>query len=265
MSVDPAAPSASELVLVTRVEGVVTLTLNRPERKNVMGPDGWAAILAALRGIDQRVDRVLVLTGAGGDFCAGADVSVVPDRSWHPFERLRLVGDVAVALHRLAIPSIARVSGVAVGAGMNLALGCDLVVASTTARFSQIFSQRGLSPDCGGTWLLPRLIGLSRAKELALLGEIIPAQTAADYGLVHRLVEPESLDATVQELAGRLAAGPTTALGLTRAMLNNAFEVSLQQAVDDEGKALGINIETDDAREAIAAFREKRQPKFTGR
>ncbi len=255
---------ASDGVELSRDGGICTLTLDRPGRKNALAPDDWAALLGHLRSIDPGRDRVLVLRGAGGDFCAGADLSVPPDPTRQAFERLRTVGDVAVTLHQLPIPTIAAVRGVAVGAGMNLALCCDLVLSTPDARWAQIYSQRALSPDCGGSWLLPRLIGLAKAKELAVLGEIFDGRQAQEYGLVHRVVDPGDLDGAVHALAERLSTAPTLALGLTKSMLNNAFEISLEQACDAEGKSLGINLSSADTQEAKAAFREKRTPEFRG-
>ena len=162
-------------VMLTRDGAVATVTLNRPERKNALDEPTWAALHDAVRevGHDPAV-RVLVITGAGGAFCAGADLSG-DNAGRHPLERMRRIGEIALSLHELAKPTIAKVHGVAVGAGWNLALGCDLVVASPEARFSQIFARRGLSLDFGGSWLLPKLVGMQQAKRLALLAEMIDA------------------------------------------------------------------------------------------
>jgi 2-(1,2-epoxy-1,2-dihydrophenyl)acetyl-CoA isomerase len=177
---------------------------------------------------------------------------------------MRGIGAVATALHRLPKPTIAKVSGVAAGAGCNLALGCDLIVASDEARFSEIFARRGLSIDFGGSWVLPRLVGLHKAKELALLADIISAKEAADIGIVNRVVAAGDLDAFVADWAERLAAGPPIALSLTKAMLNHSFGVSFDQAVEDEARAQTVNLGTDDAAEAMAAFSERREPRFQG-
>lgn len=256
----------SEDLQVTRADGVVTLTLNRPQRKNAMTPDGWGELLAVLRQVTPPHDRVLVLTGAGTDFCAGADLSALQDReAQHPLNSMRIVGNACLTLHQLPVPTVARVDGVAVGAGMNMALACDLVVATDRARFSEIFVKRGLSLDFGGSWLLPRLVGLHRAKELALLGEIVDARRAEQLGLVHRLVAPEELDAAVAELVASLRAAPPVALASTKTMLNNAFDVTLSQALDDEARAQAVNLGMQDAKEAVEAFLAKRPPVFQGR
>jgi 2-(1,2-epoxy-1,2-dihydrophenyl)acetyl-CoA isomerase len=178
---------------------------------------------------------------------------------------MRHVNSVAVALHQLPQPTIAKVTGVAAGAGANLAFGCDLIVASDEARFSEIFARRGLSVDFGGTWLLPRLVGLHKAKELALFADIISAADAAEMGLVNRLLPAGEVDAFVDEWARRLAAGPPIALAQTKQMLNRSFDLTLEQALEDEGWAQTVNFGTQDTGEAIAAFLEKREPQFRGR
>jgi 2-(1,2-epoxy-1,2-dihydrophenyl)acetyl-CoA isomerase len=255
-----------ETIVVERAGGVVTITLNRPERKNAINLTMWDELLAAFQEIaDGTTDRVLVITGAGGAFCSGADLGggVTSDR--HQLAQMRHVADVAIRLHRLTIPTIAKVGGVAAGAGLNLALGCDLIVASDEARFSEIFARRGLSIDFGGSWLLPRLIGLHKAKELAFFADIISAKEAEAIGIVNRVVPAGDLDAFVDHWASKLAAGPPLALSLTKTMLNNAFAVSMDQALEDEGRSQTVNFSTADTMEAMRAFMEKRDPKFEGR
>ena len=188
-----------------------------------------------------------------------------PVAARHQWHNMRHVGDVCLALQRIPQPIIAKVPGVAAGAGCNLALGCDLIVASDEARFSEIFARRGLSIDFGGSWLLPRLVGLHRAKELALFADIISAKEAEAMGLVNRVVPAGELDAFVDSWAARLAAGPPIALAQTKRLLNNAFEVTLEQALEDEGWAQTVNFGTKDTAEAIGAFVEKREPRFEGR
>lgn len=252
-------------VEVARANGVVTVTLRRPHHKNAVTAAGWLALRDVLRGVVSPDDRVLVMTGAGGDFCAGADIARPPEESQSSLERLRVLGDTALALFNLPIPTIAKVDGVAVGAGMNLALACDLVVSSDRARFSEIFVKRGLSLDFGGSWLLPRLVGLRKAKEIALFGEILSAEQAHALGLIYRIVPADELDDAVAEIANRLCTGPPVALGLTKALLNNAYNVTLHQAVDDEARSNALNATTFDTNEAVTAFIEKRPPEFTGR
>jgi enoyl-CoA hydratase/carnithine racemase len=263
-----AANTDAETLVVDRADGVVTITLDRPARKNAVNGQMWDELLATFRDVASRsTDRVVVLTGAGGDFCSGADMA--PGRGSEPpphaLTAMRHVGDVCLALYRLPQPTIAKVRGVAVGAGMNLALVCDLVVASDTARFSEIFARRGLSIDFGGSWILPRRVGMHRAKELALLADIIGASDAERIGLVNRVVADDELDAFVADWASRLAAGPPIALAQTKRLLNNAVGITLEQALDEESTAQAVNLATADTREAVQAFLDKRTPSFTGR
>lgn len=254
-----------ETLQVERAGGVVTVTLNRPAKKNAANGTMWDELLATFREIgDSDDDRVVVLTGAGGDFCSGADLTG-GGRQRHQLAAMRHIGDVALALHRLPQPTIAKVRGVAVGAGCNLALGCDLVVASDTARFSQIFARRGLSLDFGGSWILPRRVGLHKAKELALFADIIGAAEAERIGLVNRVVADGELDAAVAEWATRLADGPPIALAMSKRLLDSSMSMTFEEALDAEGAAQTVNFSTNDTAEAMAAFVEKRSPKFTGR
>ncbi len=256
-----------EAIEVTRQDGVVTITLSRPQRKNAINGAMWNELLATFYEISQSAsDRVVVLTGAGGDFCSGADLSgdEAGERP-HQLTVMRHVGDVALALHRLPQPTLAKVRGVAVGAGCNMALGCDLIVASDNARFSEIFARRGLSLDFGGSWLLPRRIGLHKAKEMALFAEIYSAAEAEAMGLVNRVVPDAELDEFVDGWAAKLLAGPPVAMAQSKRMLDNAMGITFEQALDDESAAQTVNFSTKDTGEAMAAFLEKRPPKFSGR
>jgi enoyl-CoA hydratase/carnithine racemase len=254
---------AMQTLLVERDDGVVTVTMNRPEKRNALTTTMFRELRETFSDItDSTEDRVMVLTGAAGAFCAGADLSAAAEH--HHLVHMRLLADVALQLHRLPKPSIAKVNGVAIGAGCNLALGCDLVVASEDARFSEIFSRRGLSLDCGGSWLLPRLIGLHRAKELAFFGEILSAKEALELGLVNRVVAPADLDRFVGDWATRLAAGPPLALSMTKTLLNQSSESSMGQALEAEGHCQSVNLVTDDTMEAFQAFLDKREPRFQG-
>jgi enoyl-CoA hydratase/carnithine racemase len=260
-----------ETIDVNRADGgIVTITLNRPEKKNAISPMMWDELLTTFReiGSNDGVDRVVVLTGAGGAFCSGADLSGglnVTERPRNQLFSMRHVGDVCLALHRMPQPTIAKVGGVAAGAGANLAFGCDLIVASDEARFSEIFARRGLTIDAGGSWLLPRLIGLHRAKELAFFADIISAKEAEAFGLVNRVVPAGELDAFVDDWATKLASGPPIALAQTKDLLNNAFQVTLEQAVENEAKAQAVNGATADTAGAMKAFLEKRPPRCEGR
>ena len=270
-----------ETLQVFRENSVVTVTINQPAKKNAISAQMWDGLAEIFREIASRADdRVVVVTGAGDDFCSGADLSgrggsgaassgaassAGAQNQVHHLAAMRRVNDACIALQRLPQPTIAKVRGVAVGAGCNLALGCDLVVASQTARFSEIFARRGLSLDFGGSWLLPRRIGMHRAKELALLAEIVGASDALEMGLINRVLPEGEVDAFVENWARKLAAGPPIALAQTKRLLNNSLNVTLEEALDDEAAAQTINFATSDTAEAMRAFIEKREPKFTGR
>jgi enoyl-CoA hydratase/carnithine racemase len=255
--------STEPVLLSDDRDGVRTLTLNRPHRKNAIDARLWRVLADALRaaGRDDGV-RALVITGAGGAFCSGADIGTGEDV--HPRHKLHRLSDVALALHELAVPTVAKVTGVAVGAGWNLALGCDLVVATPESRFCQIFAKRGLSVDLGGSWLLPKLVGLQQAKRLVLLGDMIDAAEAHTLGLVTWLSPADEIDAFVDDLTGRLAAGPPFALAQSKALLNDGADSTLQQALANEARAQPGNFATADSGEAYAAFAAKRPPEFTG-
>lgn len=245
-------------------DGIRTLTLNRPHRKNAIDAQLWRELAEALReaGRDNEV-RALVITGAGGAFCSGADIGVPDDA--HPGRKLQRLTDVALALHELSVPTIAKVTGVAVGAGWNLALGCDFVVATPESRFCQIFAKRGLSVDLGGSWLLPKLVGLQQAKRLVMLADMIDAAEAHALGLVTWVTPADEIDGFVDELAGRLASGPPFALAQSKALLNDGANVTLREALANEARAQPGNFATADSAEAYAAFAAKREPEFTGR
>ena len=259
-----------ETLGVVREDSVVTVTINQPKKKNAIDRSMWDGLTEIFREIaGNSADRVVVITGAGGDFCSGADLSgrgnSTSQEQVHQLVAMRRVNEACIALHKLPQPTIAKVRGVAVGAGCNLALGCDLVVAADNARFSEIFVRRGLSLDFGGSWVLPRRVGLHRAKELAFFGEIIGATDAYEMGLVNRVLSDGEIDAFVDEWARKLAAGPPIALAQTKQLLNNSLNLTLEQALDDEAAAQTINFSTSDTAEAMRAFTEKRDPKFTGR
>ncbi|MGW0246182.1 enoyl-CoA hydratase/isomerase family protein [Nocardia goodfellowii] len=256
------ATGEAPVLLTADREGVRTLTLNRPRRKNAITWDMWPMLREAFQAaVTDRV-RALVLTGAGGAFCSGADVSSIS--AGHPAYKMRLLSEVAQELHDLPIPTIAKVDGVAVGAGWNLALGCDLVVATPGATFAQIFAKRGLSLDLGGSWLLPKLVGLQQAKRLAMLAETIDAEQARALNLVTWVIEADEIDGFVAELAARLAAGPVIALAQTKSLLNEGADRTLHAALAAEARAQGVNFATADAPEAFDAFVGKREPNFVG-
>jgi 2-(1,2-epoxy-1,2-dihydrophenyl)acetyl-CoA isomerase len=257
-----------ETIEVERAEGVVTVTLNRPERKNAIIATTWHELTATFREVAlNKDDRVLVLTGANGDFCSGADLSPGAGGAEEStgLDGMRLATECCLALHRLPKPTIAKVPGVAVGVGCNLALGCDLIVAGEAARFSEIFVRRGLAIDGGGSWLLPRLIGLHKAKELAFFGDVISAADAERFGIVNHVVPDDQLDKFVDEWATRLANLPPIQLSAVKSQLNNSMLSTMEKALEDEGWQQSVNLKTDDFKEAVRAFLQKDTPKFQGR
>jgi 2-(1,2-epoxy-1,2-dihydrophenyl)acetyl-CoA isomerase len=244
------------------------LTLTAPGRKNAVPATGWDEIADAIDEFDASEQRVLVITGDGEDFCAGADLGGERARSTSAADntaRMRLPNRAALALHRCPKPTIAAVDGVAVGAGMNLAIGCDIVIATTRACFSEIFVRRGLTIDFGGTWLLPRLVGLTKARELALTGRMVHAEEAEGIGLVTRVVEPGDLEATVTEVAEQLAVGAPLAQRFVKTALDRSSSMSFEQALAFEEQAQALLLGSEDVIEGAEAFFEDRPPDFRGR
>ncbi|MGH2733979.1 MAG: enoyl-CoA hydratase/isomerase family protein [Actinomycetota bacterium] len=248
---------------------VATLTLSRPEVRNAISWKMFGELEEAFghAASDAEV-RCLVVTGAGGAFCSGADLTDpqnVASTSFELKDRMAVVNAVARGVASCPTPTIAKVGGIAAGAGCNLALLCDLVVASREAAFAELFVKRGLVVDFGGTWALSRLLPLSRAKELALLGETLSADDAHEWGLVNRLCEPDELDAVTKDLAERVASRPPRTVALIKETLNRAADRSLEENLEAEGFAQSLAITSEDTREAVAAWIEKREPRFKGR
>jgi 2-(1,2-epoxy-1,2-dihydrophenyl)acetyl-CoA isomerase len=258
-----------QTLIVERAGAVATVTLNRPEARNAIDLTMRQELVAALDEVEaDEAVRVLILTGAGGHFCAGGDVKSMRIRRSTAAEgraRVELLNRMVLRLVDFPRPTVAMVDGYAVGAGTNLALCCDLVVASERARFGELFNKIGLVPDGGGTWLLSRLIGLARAKELIFTGEVFDAAEAARIGLVNHVVPAAELMGVTRALADKIAAGPPEVLRLAKHMVNRAATTDLAAALDLEAYSQGLAVASDDHQEGLAAFFEKRPPKFTGR
>jgi 2-(1,2-epoxy-1,2-dihydrophenyl)acetyl-CoA isomerase len=251
-------------------EGIARLTFNRPERLNSFTGEMHAEVRAALGRTKDAGARVLVITGAGRGFCAGQDLN---DRAVAPGSAAPDLAEsieknykpLVLKLRELPMPVIAAVNGVAAGAGANIALACDLVIAARSASFVQAFVKLGLVPDSGGTWFLPRLLGPARALGLAMLGEKLPAEQAAAWGLIWRCVEDTELTAVVDALAAQLAQAPTRGLARTKQAIYEGLTRTLAQQLDIERDYQGELGHSSDYAEGVAAFIAKRAPQFTGR
>jgi len=258
-------------ILVSQGDGVLTITLNRPDRLNAFNPEMHQRLREALeRAADEAQVRAVLLTGAGRGFCAGQDLSerdvsagaapidlsVSLGTDYNPLVR---------RLRELPKPVVCAVNGVAAGAGANIALACDLVLAARSASFVQAFSKIGLVPDSGGTWFLPRLVGSARAMGLALLGEKLSAEDAERWGLIWRVVDDDALPSHCLQIAKQLAAGPTKGYGLLKKALQASAGNSLDAQLDLERDLQREAALTADYREGVAAFMQKRPPEFKGK
>ena len=251
-------------------ERVARITIDRPNARNALGPVQWQLLAEHVARTSADPDvRVLVITGAGGAFSAGGDVKTMPERLALDAEarKAQLLGDARVIrlLRATGKPVVARIDGACVGAGLSLALACDLRVASTRAVFGATFHRVGLTADFGLLHLLPRAVGHARAAELLMLGETVDAARAEAIGLVHRVVPFEALDAAVDGVARQLASGPPIAQALTKSGLREVADMDLDAALEWEAAAQAIASKTADAREGVAAFAEKRAPRFEGK
>jgi 2-(1,2-epoxy-1,2-dihydrophenyl)acetyl-CoA isomerase len=250
---------------------IATLTLNRPERLNALGDtlrdDLYEAVIRASEDADV---RVVIVTGAGRGFCSGGDVKAMNEAN-EAGRRSALMDKIAPSRDKTVLamrdspkPIIAAVNGAAAGAGMNLALACDIRIASTNAKFGETFAKRGLHVDWGGTYFLPRIVGMAKACEMIFTGEMISAEEALRLGIVSELVEPEDLMECARGLAGRMASGPPIAIRLAKRALYKSLDSDLRQSLEFETHAQNICRETNDAKEGIRAFVEKRAPEFKG-
>jgi 2-(1,2-epoxy-1,2-dihydrophenyl)acetyl-CoA isomerase len=270
---DLGAEAADGSVTVTRAGTVLRLVLNRPARRNSLSHDMIDTLVAALTSAatDDAL-RAIHIRGAGDDFCSGADWATTNDqgtprpRSGDLVRRIPMTANRVVELvHTIALPVVCTVRGWAAGLGCNLALAADFTVASEGAVFWEPFIDRGFSPDSGSTWLLPRLVGLARAKRMLLLGEKVSGTDAADWGMIHQVTSDEDLDGVSEKLLERLASGPTVAIGLAKQAIRTGQHATLEQTMSQELYSLELSCRTTDFKEGLAAFRERRAPDFTGR
>jgi len=247
--------------------GVRWLTADYPGRRNAIPPAGWPLLRDALVDFDRSEARCLIIMGAGEDFCAGADLGADLGSGGIAAATAMMaeVGAAATALHDVSKPVVAAVDGAAVGAGMNMALGCDFAICAEGARFSEIFVKRGLTVDFGGTWLLPRRVGMGRAKELALTGRIVGAAEALTLGLVVEVVPRSHLVGRAAEIGASLAAGAPLAQRFIKRGLDRSFEMTFGQALAYEDQAQALLMSSEDVAEGVAAFLQKRDPDFKGR
>lgn len=257
-----------ETLLLDVAGGVATVTLNRPERRNAVN----RAMLRELEAVFDLVAadgdiRAFVLQGAGGHFCSGADLSMIDEAPTGPAEMLDRMHRIHGLMRKIVFcpkPGVAAVRGHAAGGGASLALACDLVVMAEGAVITELFVRRGLVVDMSGSFTLPRAVGLHRAKELALLGDPIDARRAHEIGIANRVVAEADVDETVRTLATRLAAGPPLALALIKRAINESYARTFDEALDRESLDQSIVSSTKDLQEAVLAFFEKREPRFTG-
>ncbi|MBM3133170.1 MAG: enoyl-CoA hydratase [Chloroflexi bacterium] len=254
---------------VEKQDGVATITLNRPEKLNAICPELVNDLLGAIDdvGRDEGV-RAALLTGAGRAFSAGGDIQDLLSQTKDPLETMansRLGAAIVTGIRTMPKPWIAAVNGPAIGAGCNLALACDIIVAAETARFSQAFISLGLHPDTGGIYLLTRLVGTARACELIFTGKTIDAREAERIGLINQVVSAEELASVAREMALKLASGPSKAIGLAKTSIYQAASMDMAAVLETEVRAVSLTISTDDAREGIRAFLERRKPEFKGK
>ena len=272
MSHDADAADAEGSVTARRDGAILRLTIDRPHRRNSLTHLMIDTLVGALTeaAADDSL-RAIHLRGAGDDFCSGADWVTTNSSGQRP-RTGDLVRRIPHAAHRLIelvhtvqLPVVCTVRGWAVGMGCNLALAADFAVAASDAVFWEPFIERGFSPDSGATWLLPRLVGVARARRMLLLSEKVSGADAADWGLIHQAPDPAELDDTVEQLLARLADGPTVALGLAKQALNYGQHASLNQSMTQELFNLELSCRTNDFKEGLEAFRQRRKPKFDGR
>ena len=250
-------------------DGIATVKMNRPKELNAMSTPMFEELLDLFRKVDSDPDvRVVILTGEGRAFCAGGDVAEMKEGYGGAtgfYQNMELVNKAVIAVTELSKPVIAAVNGVATGAGMNIALAADIAIASDKAKFSEIFGNVGLAPDVGGTYLLPRLVGRQKAKEIVFTFRMIDAAEALQLGLVIKVVPLEELMGEVNKLAAKIAQGPTLAFALGKKMINRSFETDIRTMLDLESLSQSIAGVSHDHKEGTNAFFEKRPTKFIGK
>jgi len=261
-----------ETILLEKKENIGVLTLNRPERMNAMNEQMEAEVVQALKEVDQDDEiRVLVVTGAGKAFCAGADMGRMSGEERKPRgaeeirRNFRNIQGMILGFHRLEKPTIAMINGVAVGGGFDLACACDLRLGSENARFMVAFTRIGLFPGWGGTWLYPRLIGIPKAAEMLFTGDFMEAKDAERLGLLNKLVPAADLEKETMDLARRIANGPPIAIRLAKMQLYKGLEMDLETALKIAAACETITLTSEDHKEGVAAFKEKRKPQYTGK
>jgi 2-(1,2-epoxy-1,2-dihydrophenyl)acetyl-CoA isomerase len=260
----------NDMVLQKLEGGLLTITMNRPERKNALNPEMVAGLVeAARRAADDPEVRAVLFKGAGGSFCVGGDVkSMAAGRAPLPFEvkmaNLRRGMEVSRILHQMPKPVVAQLDGAAAGAGLSMALSCDLRVASESCKITTAFAKVGFSGDYGGTYFLTQLLGSARARELYLMSPVLTAKEAHAIGMVTKVVPDAEIDTAAHELAMSLAQGPSIALGFIKRNINNAEHLALEDCFDGEAIHHTRCSDTEDHKEAAKAFVEKRKPAFKG-
>ena len=273
---DSDATDSPDIIFVV-ADGVARISIDRPARRNAITRANRDEMIELLDQCADRVDiRVVVLTGTGDAFCTGADLGAPIDQPFRPADAPdRIAGEVARGIRTNAQrlitsimdcekPIIAAVNGVAAGMGVHVALACDLVIASEDASFVEVFVRRGLVPDAAATYLLPRLIGPQKAKELFFLGDAVSAAEAHAIGLVNRVVPADDLDAVVSSWTDRLATGPTRSIAMCKALVNRSFDMDRDTALAAEAMAQDLNMTTTDANEGVQSFIERRKPTYRG-
>ncbi len=260
----------SDTILLAREDAIATLTLNRPQVFNAMNDELILALRDATRELKGMQGlRALIVKGAGKAFVAGGDVGQFYARKNEIADQVKPLGDALheaiINIRELPCPVIAQIHGAVAGAGLSLALACDFAIAGTSAQFTSAYARIGLSPDGGSTFFLPRMVGMKKALELVMLSDSLTAEQARELGMVTKVVADEALAAEVEALAKRLTEGPTQAYARAKKLINQSFQTPIQQHLDDEIALFAECARTDDFKEGVTAFVEKRKPRFQGK